>query len=1052
MRILKTLTILSLSFLFAAQPSFRGMDQTSILNGPIPMAYRHFISEAYNIPLSQLNPQRGSYLIITPDNMEQYLDELVSFKKSQGFDVVVKTLSETGSTAEEIKNAIDSVLTADPMLEYVLLIGDVDGVAAMPSFYYGPDNDVTDQKYTHLLGNDFFPDVFIGRFSMDSIAELVVMIRKTINYHRQPLDSNPDWLDKALIVAGNYSNTVPIPITPKWTSYWIRDLLLDEGYSSVDTVFYPPTQQGAALIQNIINSGVGIVNYRGWGDANGWHYPAFHVSDVAGLNNGWMTPVFTSFVCNSNDFANNVDPCLGEALIRAGTPSNPKGGVAIVGPSDLHTSTKYNNIINAYMYDAMLDDGIVELAPAVNAGLLGLVREFPNLDGPGEAQEFYFHVYNIVGDPSVSMFLTQPHAFSILTEDLSAGDGFLELVVLDEEGNTVNDAYVSVMAYDSILFKGKTDIEGQFEASITVGDLSSIEVYLNKNGFVQGHSEISVSNYDSSLVLIGYDLEDGNDNGMVEIGEVINIFPTFLNNGNTAIGAYNAYADQSLADNCQIINEIIETPTLEAGESGIVTSPITVRVTNKDSDHIKINLSDQLMAWSFDLTIPIEPLILDVDFYDNFLIGEIIVEIFPLTITNYTNTQFNGLHLYLTKLDDGTTLSPSDTTSTFSIEPSSVSESLVDYAFGPGAASHGSSISYVLSIKQDTVEIFSEQREVNPYSTDNQPIIPTWYGYWAYDDFDTSYTQSPFFDWVELDPAYGGSGGMEYKLDDDDHANVQLPFEFQYFGRSYDEMTISSNGWGSFELCDIDYFYNYTIPMAMGPKALLAPFWDDLEVINNDSIRVYTKHDEDNGRFIIEWSRALNGFDETTEETFAIHLYDQTAMPTESGDGVIEFHYLDVADIDADKNYATVGIEDHTKNEGIQYVFNNGYAPGAAELSNERAIRFTTVAPANYVAPLGTEDENLPTGFQLLPAYPNPFNPVTTVRYQLPISSDVKMTVYDILGREVVVLLHGQKNAGIHNIRWNGTNRFGQSVASGTYFVVMKALNFNQIQKVLLIK
>ena len=1052
MRILKALTILSLSFLFATQPSFRGMDQTSILNGPIPMAYRHFISEAYNIPLSQLNSQRGSYLIITPDNMEQYLDELVSFKKSQGFDVVVKTLSETGSTAEEIKNTIDSVLTADPMLEYVLLIGDVDGVAAMPSFYYGPDNDVTDQKYTHLLGNDFFPDVFIGRFSMDSIAELVVMIRKTINYHRQPLDSNPDWLDKALIVAGNYSNTVPIPITPKWTSYWIRDLLLDEGYSSVDTVFYPPTQQGAALIQNIINSGVGIVNYRGWGDANGWHYPEFHVSDVAGLNNGWMTPVFTSFVCNSNDFANNVDPCLGEALIRAGTPSNPKGGVAIVGPSDLHTSTKYNNVINAYMYDAMLDDGIVELAPAVNAGLLGLVREFPNLDGQDEAQEFYFHVYNIVGDPSVSMFLTEPHEFSISTEDLSAGDGFLELEVSDEDGNTVNDAYVSVMAYDSILFKGNTDIEGQFEASITVGDLSSIEVYLNKNGFVQGHFEISVSNYDSGLVLIGYDLEDGNDNGIVEIGEVIDIYPTFINNGNTAIAAYNAYADQSLAENCQIINEIIETPTLEAGESGIVTSPITVRVNNKDSDHIKINLSDQLMAWSFDLTIPIEPLIVDVDFYDNFLIGEIIVEIFPLTITNYTNTQFDGLHLYLTKLDDGTTLSPSDTTSTFSIEPSSVSESFVDYAFGPGDASHGSSISYILSIIQDTVEIFSEQREVHPYSTDNQPIIPTWYGYWAYDDSDTSYSQSPLFDWEELDPAYGGSGGTEYKLDDDDHVNVQLPFEFQYFGRTYDEMTISSNGWVSFELCDIDYFYNYTIPMAMGPKALLAPFWDDLEVIYNDSIRVYTKHDEDNGRFIIEWSRALNGFDEVTEETFAIHLFDQTTMPTESGDGVIEFHYLDIADVDADKNYATVGIEDHTKNEGIQYVFNNGYAPGAADLANERVIRFTTEAPENYVAPLGTEDENLPTGFQLLPAYPNPFNPVTTIRFQLPIASDVKMTVYDILGREVVVLLHEQKNAGIHTIRWNGTNRFGNSVATGTYFVVMKTLNFNQIQKVLLIK
>ena len=229
-------------------------------------------------------------------------------------------------------------------------------------------------------------------------------------------------------------------------------------------------------------------------------------------------------------------------------------------------------------------------------------------------------------------------------------------------------------------------------------------------------------------------------------------------------------------------------------------------------------------------------------------------------------------------------------------------------------------------------------------------------------------------------------------------------------------------------------------------------FWDDLEVINEDSIRVYTKHDEENGRFIIEWSRALNGFDEVTEETFAIHLYDQTAMPTESGDGVIEFHYLEIADIDADKNYATVGIEDHTKNEGIQYVFNNDYAPGAAELTQGRAIRFTTEAPINYVAPLGIEDENLPTGFQLMPAYPNPFNPITTIRYQLPMASDVRMVVYDILGMEVKVLLQEHKESGTHALQWSGTNRFGKPVASGTYFLIMEVLNFKHTQKVLLIK
>ena len=147
------------------------------------------------------------------------------------------------------------------MLEYVLLIGDVDGFAEMPSYYYGPENDVTDQKYTHIVGDDYIPDVFIGRISIDSAYELAVIMLKTIAYAREPLAYDQEWLDRALVVAGNYANTPPIPITPKWTSYWLRDELLNLGYSSVDTVFYPPIQQGAPYITEIIDNGVGIVNY-----------------------------------------------------------------------------------------------------------------------------------------------------------------------------------------------------------------------------------------------------------------------------------------------------------------------------------------------------------------------------------------------------------------------------------------------------------------------------------------------------------------------------------------------------------------------------------------------------------------------------------------------------------------------------------------------------------------------------------------------------------------------------------------------------------------------
>ena len=218
-------------------------------------------------------------------------------------------------------------------------------------------------------------------------------------------------------------------------------------------------------------------------------------------------------------------------------------------------------------------------------------------------------------------------------------------------------------------------------------------------------------------------------------------------------------------------------------------------------------------------------------------------------------------------------------------------------------------------------------------------------------------------------------------------------------------------------------------------------------------INVYTRHDEANGRFIIEWSRALNGYDEITEETFEVILYDQNAMPTESGDGVIDFQYLEVEDVDVTKNYSTVGIESPEKNYGLQYVFNNVYALGAAPLANERVIRFSTQAPDNYVAPLAVVDGELnPNEFSLSPAYPNPFNPVTHLDLKIPTTESVKISIVDILGREIAELHSGVLFQGIYKFSWNGTNHLGLSVASGTYFAVAGFEKNTQIQKLLLLK
>lgn len=94
----------------------------------------------------------------------------------------------------------------------------------------------------------------------------------------------------------------------------------------------------------------------------------------------------------------------------------------------------------------------------------------------------------------------------------------------------------------------------------------------------------------------------------------------------------------------------------------------------------------------------------------------------------------------------------------------------------------------------------------------------------------------------------------------------------------------------------------------------------------------------------------------------------------------------------------------------------------------------------------GTAAE-IPTSFALLQNYPNPFNPATTIAYELPQDSDVRLVIYDALGREVAVLVKARKAAGYHKVTFDAT-----SLASGVYFYRLEAGEFVQSKKLLLVK
>ena len=96
--------------------------------------------------------------------------------------------------------------------------------------------------------------------------------------------------------------------------------------------------------------------------------------------------------------------------------------------------------------------------------------------------------------------------------------------------------------------------------------------------------------------------------------------------------------------------------------------------------------------------------------------------------------------------------------------------------------------------------------------------------------------------------------------------------------------------------------------------------------------------------------------------------------------------------------------------------------------------------------------EGLPTTYALHPAYPNPFNPVTTLRYDLPERAELALTIYDLLGREVRRWQVPHQAAGYHTLRWDGADSKGNPVASGVYLYRLEAGGFTQARKMVLLR
>ncbi len=365
----------------------------------------------------------------------------------------------------------------------------------------------------------------------------------------------------------------------------------------------------------------------------------------------------------------------------------------------------------------------------------------------------------------------------------------------------------------------------------------------------------------------------------------------------------------------------------------------------------------------------------------------------------------------------------------------------------------------------------------------NPPMVldsggPDEFGYtWI----DSDEPGGPAYEWIDI----SGDGQPLQFNTNQNQGPFDLGFEIPFYGNYFSSIRICSNGWISFTATATDYI-NRSIPNSLEPNNLVAPFWDNLNPVNGGTIFFYTN---DTDSAIVQW-QDVPRYPNSGSFTFEVILI---------ADGTIIYQYNG---LDGILNSCTIGIENEDGSVGLQMAYNQNYIsenlavkivyptfwlspdplsgfvmPGS---SSDINVTFdaTQLDEGEYVGYLdiisndpdegsiavectltvsgetGIEDlSNLvPEEFALQQNYPNPFNPATKISFALPVQSDVRLMIYDLLGRQVRGLLAEKLPAGYHAITWDGTDDRGRAMSSGVYFYSLKAGNFERSRKMIIIK
>jgi hypothetical protein len=879
----------------------------------------------------------GSYLMICPNDpaVLAAVQPLAAWRARQGYNTVVATTAQAGTTAPAIKAYIQAQYnTLNPPLEFVTLVGDANGAVSLPCWFenlsgYGGEGDL---DYALLEGADVLVDVHLGRVSVSSVAELQIAVSKIVSYESTPDLTQTNWFTTAGLTGDPSSSGYSCV----WVNQFVKESLQHLGYTRIDTIW---SGNFVSQMMATINQGETLFTYRGYLNMSG-----MADSHIMALTNSRRLPFAVIMTCGTGSFSADAN-ARSEAFLRA--PSG--GGIAAVGTATWGTHTRYNNCIFLGVTHGVLNTGEYRVGPALTRGKLNLYTNYI-VNEPQQVQ-VWSHWNNLMGDPATEIWTGVPAVLTVThPANLSTSANAIPVTVI-RAGQPLAGALVAAYQAGTVRATGFTDSNGAVVLPIDGATTGVLQVTVTGHNLKPYLGATSIGAVTSSLDFAALLLNDsgGNGNGLANPGEPLQLSVQLANHGSTALADVTATLSSPLPwvhvnTATRSFGTVVGGGT--AWSQGAFGVSLGLDAPGGVTAPLRLVATSGAQTWTslVDLAVTGPRGVLNRAFFGG-----------P------GGTMDPGESGAITiDLANGGNVATAGVTATLSCNSNWVTVTDANGAFGaiPIGGQVTQSNPFAVSIAGDCYPGHLANFIVNLQYAEGgtgtvefsflvgtavvgDPTGPDAYGYYIFDNDDPD-PNAPVYNWQDISLNGQNTGIADSGTWDDDVRTLDLPFAFTMYGQSFTKVSICSNGWLALGQTYQRLYRNWHLPSDGGPGNMICAFWDDLA-----GGAVHTYHDTVHHRYIVQWTAfgTDNGSSYSGNETFQIILYDPAYHATVTGDGPIEIQYESVYIYGDETNYFTTGLQNGDRTTGVTYAYGNQYAGGAASLATGRALRIVPIVP-----------------------------------------------------------------------------------------------------------